>query len=344
MKNLLSIQQKLIPQAIELMERRYSILRQISLSEPIGRRTLSNTLDISERIIRSETEFLKEQGLIDVAVSGMTITKDGFDLLDNLKDIMKDIMGLSTLQEKIKEKLGIKKVIIVPGSFDKNESLLRDVARYGAEYFLDILKDGNIVSITGGSTMLEFSSSIKTDKKYQNVTVVPARGSVGTDVETQSNNVVANVSKRLHSGYKLLHIPDEMGKEAMKSITQEPEIKKTLGIIEKSNILVFAVGRADEMAIRRKLPKEKVEEIVSKGAVGEAFGYYFNKSGEIVYNLNTVGIDLEAFKEIKHSIAVSAGTRKAEALIAISNINKNIVLVIDEESAYKILQLIKVIN
>ena len=42
MKNLLEIQKKLIPQAIELMERRYSILRQISLSEPIGRRTLSN--------------------------------------------------------------------------------------------------------------------------------------------------------------------------------------------------------------------------------------------------------------------------------------------------------------
>ena len=37
MKDLLKIQQKLIPQVIELMERRYSILRQISLSEPVGR-------------------------------------------------------------------------------------------------------------------------------------------------------------------------------------------------------------------------------------------------------------------------------------------------------------------
>ena len=59
MKDLLKIQQKLIPQVIELMERRYSILRQISLSEPVGRRTLSNILDISERVVRSETEFLK---------------------------------------------------------------------------------------------------------------------------------------------------------------------------------------------------------------------------------------------------------------------------------------------
>lgn len=339
MKNLLNIQQKLIPQAIELMERRYSILRQISLSEPIGRRTLSNVLGISERIIRSETEFLKQQGLIDVQVSGMTINHEGWVLLDELKDIMNDIMGLSTLQEKLRDKLGIRKVILVPGSFDGNETLLRDVARYGAEYFLDILKDGNIVSITGGSTMLEFSNSIKTDKKYQNVNVVPARGSVGKDVETQSNNVVANVSKRLNSNYKLLHIPDELGEEAMKTITQEPEIKNTLEFIEKSDVLVFGIGRADEMASRRKLHEDKVEEIVSKGAVGEAFGYYFNKDGEIVYNLKTVGINLESFKEIKHPIAISAGTRKAEALVAISKINKNIVLITDEGCACELLQL-----
>ena len=107
MKDLLKIQQKLIPQVIELMERRYSILRQISLSEPVGRRTLSNILDISERVVRSETEFLKEQGLIDVAVSVMTITYEGIKLLDELKDVINDVMGLSTLQEKVKNKLGI---------------------------------------------------------------------------------------------------------------------------------------------------------------------------------------------------------------------------------------------
>lgn len=340
MKSLLKIQQKLIPQAIELMERRYSILRQISLSEPIGRRTLANILDIGERIVRSETEFLKEQGLIDVAVSGMTITKEGTELLDELKDIMNDIMGLSTLQEKVKEKLGIKKVLLVPGSFDKNESLLRDVARCGAEYLQSILKDGYTVSITGGSTMLEFANSIKTEKKHSSVTVVPARGSMGTDVETQSNNIVAITSKKLNASYKLLHIPDELGVKAMKTLTQEPEIKKTLDYIEKTDILVFGIGRADEMARRRKLSEQKVEEIMSKGAVGEAFGYYFNKDGDIVSNLNTVGIDLETFKNVENNIAIFAGTRKAEALIALSNINKNIVLITDEESACKILELI----
>ena len=125
MEKLLNSQKKLIPQVIELMERRYSILRQISLSEPIGRRTLSNMMEISERVIRSETELLKEQGLINVAVSGMTITEEGLNLLSELKDVMNSVMGLSKLQSRIKDKLGIKKVIVVPGSYEKNETLLQ---------------------------------------------------------------------------------------------------------------------------------------------------------------------------------------------------------------------------
>ena len=337
MKNLLKIQQKLIPQVIELMERRYAILRQISLSEPIGRRTLSNILDISERVVRSETEFFKEQGLINVAVSGMTITEDGIKLIDELKDVIHDIMGLSTLQERVKNKLGIKKVLLVSGSFDDNNSLIKDVARCGSEYFLSVLKDGYTVSITGGSTMLEFSNSIKTDKKYSNVTVIPARGSMGKDVETQSNNIVATTSKKLHSQYKLLNIPDQLGEESMKMLSQEPEIKNTLEFIQKTDILVFGIGKAEEMAKRRRIPEDKVNEILSKGAVGEAFGHYFNENGEIVYKLNTAGIDLETFKNVEESIAIFAGKRKANALIALSNINKNIVLITDEDSAQAIL-------
>ncbi len=59
-----------------------------------------------------------------------------------------------------------------------------------------------------------------------------------------------------------------------------------------------------------------------------------------MYKLNTVGINLETFQEVKENIAIFGGTRKAEALIAMTNINKNIVLITDEESAHKILELL----
>ena len=98
MNNFLKIQQKLIPQVVEIMTKRYSILRQIYLCETIGRRSLAGVLKLSERVIRSETEVLREQGLIKVETSGMTITEEGIELLEQLKDTMNEVMGLSTLE------------------------------------------------------------------------------------------------------------------------------------------------------------------------------------------------------------------------------------------------------
>ena len=339
MEDLLKIQQKLIPEVIEIMTKRYLVLREISLSGPIGRRALANNLQNSERIIRTETELLKQQGLIDVASKGMTITQEGQQLLKDLKDAMRDVIGINQLQEEIRQYLGIKKVILIPGSYDNNHSLIKDIGSQSAKYFLDIIKDNDIVSIAGGSTMLEFARSIKSDKKYNSITVVPARGSMGLDVETQSNNVVAEVSKNIHSNYKLLNVPDQLCEESIKMLTQEPEIKSTLELIDNSDVLVFGVGRADEMVERRKLSDEIAKNIMDKKAVGEAFGHYFNKKGEIVYKLNTVGIDMKSFKNKRETIAVFAGRKKAEAFIPISKINKNIVLITDEESAKEILKL-----
>lgn len=339
MKNLLKIQQKLIPEVIDIMTKRYFILREISLSGPIGRRALATNLQTGERIIRSETELLKEQGLIDVNLKGMTITEEGKEILNDLKDSMNDVIGLNSLQEELRIALGIKKVLLIPGSYEQNNSLLKDIGKQASKYFLSILKDDDIVSIAGGSTMLEFAKSIKCDKKFKSTVVVPARGSVGLDIETQSNNVVAEVSKNIHSEYKLLNVPDELCDESIKTLTQEPEIKKTFELIRNSNVLVFSIGRADEMVKRRKLSDEKAKEIMDKDAIGEAFGHYFNKKGEIVYKLNTVGIDMESFKNKRETIAVFAGRKKAEAFIPISKLNKNIVLVTDEDSARRILEL-----
>ncbi|WP_455539859.1 sugar-binding transcriptional regulator [Terrisporobacter sp.] len=339
MKSLLEIQQKLIPEVVEIMIKRYLILREISLSGPIGRRALAANLQNSERIIRAETELLKQQGLIDVNLKGMTITVQGEELLKNLRDAMSDAMGINELQEEVRQYLAIKKVILVPGSYDNNQSLIKDIGKQAAKYFLSIIRENDIISIAGGSTMLEFAKNIKSDKKYNSVTVVPARGSVGLDVATQSNNVVAKVSENIHSNYKLLNIPDELGEESIKTLTQEPEIKNALDLIRDSDVLVFGVGRADEMVKRRKLSPEKAKDIMNKGAVGEAFGHYFNKEGKTVYKSNTVGVDMESFKNKRETIAVFAGKKKAEAFIAISKINKNIVLITDGESAKEILKL-----
>ena len=77
--------------------------------------------------------------------------------------------------------------------------------------------------------------------------------------------------------------------------------------------------------------------MTDKGAIGEAFGYYFDKNGEIVMKLNTVGIDIEMYKNAKDAIVVFAGSEKVESFLALYKLNKNLTLIVDEESAKEIL-------
>ncbi|MFP3821883.1 hypothetical protein SB658_24610, partial [Bacillus sp. SIMBA_008] len=88
--------------------------------EPIGRRSLATSLGLSERILRAEVQFLKEQNLLDVKTSGMMLTTEGHALLEMLEGMMKDVLGLTFLENTLKRKLGLEEVMIVSGDSDES--------------------------------------------------------------------------------------------------------------------------------------------------------------------------------------------------------------------------------
>ena len=67
------------------MYKRFSILTTISKNQPVGRRSLSEHMDMTERVLRSETDMLKKQDLIKVKPTGMEITAEGEQLISQLK-------------------------------------------------------------------------------------------------------------------------------------------------------------------------------------------------------------------------------------------------------------------
>lgn len=58
-------QRRLLPEMNPLLQSRYRILQSVQLMQPIGRRTLAESLKMTEREIRKETDILREQGLLD---------------------------------------------------------------------------------------------------------------------------------------------------------------------------------------------------------------------------------------------------------------------------------------
>ncbi len=328
------------PEIVDAVTMRYQILRTVKFTEPIGRRGLAQALGISERIIRKEANLLKDQGLLGFSIEGMLLSDRGDRMIDALAQFFHHLMGLRTLEERLAAKLQIKRVIIGSASDIKNPSLeTKEVAATAARYLSEILTDHEYLGITGGTTVMEVVEAFEADKRsYKDLKVIPARGGLGNKTDFQANTLVEKLADKLGAHYKLLYTRDNLSASSISQLVEEPDIREIIGMINNIDVLLFGVGRADVMARRRNLDEEEVDMIRQKGAVCEAFGHFFNREGKIVHEVSTIGIDLDKFKHLKQLIAVATGREKVEAIIAISKLNPNLVLVTDENVVREILK------
>ena len=341
MQEILSLQKKIVPELVEVLEKRYSILRTIYYNQPIGRRVLANQLDLGERIVRTEISFLKSQNLIEINTPGMTVTEEGQEVVDKLKDFIHEIKGLSDIEENIKSFLGLRDVIIVPGDAEANEIILKELGKATANYLKSIIKDNNIIAITGGNTIKEFVEALPKINNVSNILVVPARGGMGRKVEIQASTLASSLAKKLNGAYKLLHLPENLSLELLDTLLKEKEIKEVIDNIHKADILIYGIGDALVMAEKRDVSEEEFNKLKSLGAVGEAFGCYFNKDSKVVSENTSIGININEARKINTHIAVAAGENKVDAIIATMMKNQNAVLITDEAAGRKIVEFIK---
>src|SRR5690606_33810655 len=129
MKSIIEVQKRIIPDLLQVMMKRYHILRYIRLMQPVGRRSLSQTLDMTERVIRSETQFLKEQNLLNITSSGMTLTEEAYRILDKLDEIVRNIAGFPQLEKQLAESLQVDRCIVVMGDSEQSEWDKSELAR-----------------------------------------------------------------------------------------------------------------------------------------------------------------------------------------------------------------------
>lgn len=336
---ILEIQNKIVPETVDLLMKRYEILKTISSFQPIGRRSLSTRLGMTERTMRSEIDKLKELEIIDIQTAGVSLTETGLDLLSEIHNTFYYIKNLSEIELQLMEKLKLKRVAVVSGDAEKNSYTFNDLGKKAAEIVLELIKNDTVLGISGGTTMACVVNQMKRKKGLKNLLVLPARGGLSEELEIQANTIAANLAEKLEASYKLLHIPDNLDVQELNVLKNNKMINDVLEDIQRINLLVFGLGNARDMATRRKSDKNVFNKIETESLTAEAFGYFFDKLGNVKMQTNSVGITLENFKMIKNAVGVAAGSSKAEAIYAISKFNNNFILVTDEAAAKRIIEL-----
>jgi len=336
-----SLLKRVAPEMVELIETRYNILSVVSFLQPIGRRMLSTKLNMTERVIRKEANTLKQQGLVSFTLEGMVMTPSGDEALDLLRIFFRDLKGIRNLESVVAEKLNIKKVIVGSTILGNSELSMKELGKSGAAVLASHMSEKSTVGITGGTAVHSVVDEFPEEEyNFEESYVIPARGGLGKRTEYQANTLVEKLAGKINGHYKLLYTPDVLSKATIETLKNEPEIKEIIDLMENIDVLLFGVGEAQAMAKRRSLPEGLIKDLEAKGAVSEGFGYYFNKAGEIVHEISTIGISLEVYKNLGSVIAIAKGEEKAEAIISIAKLNPNLVLISDESTINKINELL----
>ena len=338
--NIINLQQKIVPELTELLVLRYQVLRQISYEQPIGRRALAGKLDLSERILRTQVDFLKKSGLLDFSASGMTVTQEGATILGELESFVRQLQGISSLEKKLSNHLGIARVIILPGDADQEEVVKREIGRSAAQLLSKLLADGkeHIVAVSGGTTTAAMAASIAGTRP--NAVVVPARGGLGDNMSLQANTIATVLAQKLGARYRQLYVSDSVSADVLNSILKDDVVvRSVVEVIKKADILVHGIGCANIMARHRHLSKELCAQLDEAGAVGEAFGQYCSLEGKPVYMSNNAGLMLSDLQHIGTIIAVAGGRSKAAAILAVARVSHQDILITDEAAAREMVQI-----
>lgn len=342
MTTLSEAQLKIMPEMSAFLHTRYRFLQMIEMLGPIGRRGLAEQLSVAEREARKETELLREQGLIIASRSGMRISELGMEVLEVLKPLFYEWSGITNLEKQLTRILGIQNVIIVDGNMDEVPSIKFLLGLEAAKYLESVASQSKIVAVTGGSTLAAIADSLTPSENLAGLKFIAARGGMGVDMRLQANTIAATFASNTDNTYRTLYLPENLSEPAYRALSEEPIVKEMIDLYDHTDVVIHGIGSALEMAIRRESTEEEQHSLVEKGAVSEAFGYYFDEEGNVVQRIRTVGIQLEQVNRCQSIIAVAGGKNKAKAILSyFKHGAKQSVLITDSAAATEMIHLLK---
>ncbi len=328
----------LAPEMLPIAAERFEILRHVALGQPIGRRLLALQTGLSERVVRGHVESMEKSGILNVQPVGIRLTARGESVLAPLSRFFAERPSVAELVRQLSEILHMKHVIVVPGDTDADENVKKRIGQEAALSMSRSLKDGQIVAVSGGTTMAAMAAALP--QLSLDVTVVPARGGFGENIEYQANTVAAVTARKIGGSYRMLHIPDGFSPELIDRVRREtPELREVETLIHRADILAIGVGEANRMAQRHQLATPLKNKLLLEGAAGEAIGMYADMEGRILYHMNNVGITLEELGNIPLVIIAAGGTSKGAAILAMASAGVRGTLITDEGAAKEMIRL-----
>lgn len=233
------------------------------------------------------------------------------------------------LEENLKNAFNLKDVVIAPAATGENsgedyeDNVKKLVALEGARYLQRIIKEGDVLGITWGSTIYHMINYLNPAQKVK-ADFVTLHGSIAfCESELDVRTLTTRIAKAFSgNNYTLLTEALMSSKKAADVIKEEKNVQKIQQKFDEINISVSGIGSLypETTSVLSKpdfMTAEELEELRKEEVVGDIALRFFNKNGQICNTEivdRTIAIDLDKFKNIETKITLASGNHKAYTL------------------------------
>ena len=248
------------------------------------------------------------------------------------------------LENQIKEKFHLNRVVIVPNDNDEDRTIKDRLGLAAAGILDDYVRPGMIFGISWGTTMLSVARHVR-KRRLKDLTVVQLNGGVSrADYNTHASDAAREIAAAFGAIPYLLPLPAVVDRAEVKSaIISDKNIAYTLDIARKASVAMYTIGSFgfnSALVKSNYFDAAEVDELLKNGAVGDICSRIITHDGDIcskTANARTIGIDLDDIRAKDHSIAVAGGREKLPAIRAALKAKLCNMLVTDEWVANELL-------
>jgi DNA-binding transcriptional regulator LsrR (DeoR family) len=290
--------------------------------ENMSQQQIAHKVNMSRSNISRILKVCRDMGIVEIRINEVSVR-------------------LFEVKKKLKNRFGVKNIIITPRADDKDANL-ENIGIAAAGYLEDILEEGMSVGLGWGSSIYKMVKAYPS-KIVNGLDIVQLMG--GTRIKEAHKDgvqLVLDFAKKTGGEPHILNAPLLVNNKQLKELLiEEGGIKEHLGMIKKIDVAIVALGTntPENSAMVSFITKEQSKELCDKGLFSHILGQHIDingQIGDIDLNERVVGIDLKNFKTIGEKIGIAGGEEKVKAIV--SGLMGGFIdtLITDEKTAFQV--------
>jgi lsr operon transcriptional repressor len=252
------------------------------------------------------------------------------------------------LEQNLVNEFALKGAVIIPTP-DEPSLIPVLLGQATAEYLSGLLETSRVsgLGVGWGATLRETIRNMRSGR-YPDLCVNSMMGGLTHGLELNTFETASSLANLLNAECQYLAAPIYAGSPESRDIILAQDVfRETFERIATNDIAVLSIGdlTARSLLIRYGLPRDvTTEELVSRGAVGDIMGQFYDESGRVIdhpLNRRAIALPLHDLSRIPTVILASGGRNKTRALAGALKARLASIIICDENTARSAFKLVR---